>query len=292
MSPSSPPLLLANGLLYGLDHATLPGKVISALLVALSCCCWAVMGVKLFLLRRSRLANNEFEYEFGGSPHPLALFQSTEHFDRSPYFHIYYSAARELAFQLVGIDHPDKTFATRLQGAGRITASQVASVHRAMERSVSQAALKFEANMSLVAVALSAVPFIGLLGTVWGVMDSFASVAESAGTSSLPIMAPGICAALLTTVVGLLVAVPAMFAYNLLVSRIRSMIVHMDNYASELASALDRHYVDHRSPADELPSLGALGSPNLPSFARAVASPPSRGTSLSSIAQPPGTSAS
>jgi len=271
--------------MYGFDHSSLPGKVISALLIVLSCCSWAVMGAKLFMLRRARKANNEFEYEFGGSPHPLALFQSNEHYDRSPYFHIYYSAARELAFQLVGIDHPDKTFATRLQGAGRITGSQVAAVHRAMERSVSEAALKFEANMGIVAMTLGGAPFIGLLGTVWGVMDAFASLATTAGTPSLQVMAPDICAALLTTVVGLLVTVPSMFGYNLLVSRIRSMIVHMDNYASELASAIDRHYVDHRSPADELPSLGALGSPNLPSFARA-------GMSLASVVKPPGTPAS
>ncbi|MDB6117965.1 MAG: exbB [Verrucomicrobiaceae bacterium] len=278
--------------MYGFDHCSLAGLVISGLLIALSCCSWTVMGVKLFLLRRSRLANRDFEYEFGGSPHPLALFQSNEHFPRSPYFHVYYAAARELAFQLVGVDQPDKTFATRLQGAGRITGSQVASVHRAMERSVSEAALKFEANMSVVAMALSGAPFIGLLGTLWGVMDSFALLGQSPGSNSLQVMAPGICAAMLPTIVGLLVAVPSMFGYNLLVSRIRSMVVHLDNYASELASVLDRHYVDHRSPADELPSLGALGSPNLPSFAGAAPNPPGRNISLASVARPPGTPAS
>ena len=260
--------------MYGLDHCTLPGKVISGVLIALSCWSWTVMAMKLFMLRRSRLANREFDYNYRGSSHPLGLFQSNEHFDRSPFYHIYYSAARELAFQLVGVDHPDRTFATRLQGAGRITPSQMGSVHRAMERSVSEAALKFEGHMSIVAIALSGAPFIGLLGTVWGVIDSFAALAESPGSTSLQVMAPGICAALITTVVGLLVAVPSMFGYNLLVSRIRSMVVHLDNFASELASTLDRHYVDHRSPADELPSLGALGSPNLPAFAGAAVNPP------------------
>ncbi|MDB6138634.1 MAG: exbB 1 [Verrucomicrobiaceae bacterium] len=286
----SPPLLLANGIAYGFDHCTLPGKVLCALLVVLSFCSWTVMGMKLFLLRRSRLANREFEHVYRSSPHPLGVFQSGEHFDLSPFYHIYYSAARELAFQLVGIDHPDRTFATRLQGAGRITSSQAASVHRAMERSVAEAALKFEANMGVVAIALSGAPFIGLLGTVWGVMDSFAALAQTSGATSLQVMAPGICAALLTTVAGLLVAVPSMFGYNLLVSRIRAMLAHLDNYASELASILDRHYVDHRSLVDELPSLGALGSPNLPAFAGGATSPSSRAPGAATVSQPPAVS--
>jgi biopolymer transport protein ExbB/TolQ len=75
-------------------------------------------------------------------------------------------------------------------------------------------------------------------------MDTFSDVAK-AGSANLAAMAPGVSAALITTVTGLLVAIPAMFGYNYLVTTIRGMIVELDNFAAELASALEHKYVDH-----------------------------------------------
>ena len=94
------------------------------------------------------------------------------------------------------------------------------------------------------ATAVSGSPFLGLLGTVWGVMDAFTGVAE-AGSPSLASMAPGVSGALITTVTALCVAIPAMFGYNFLVTSIRAMIVQMDNFAAELASEFDHRFVDH-----------------------------------------------
>ncbi len=288
---SSPHIILASSLQYGFEHASLPGKVIGGLLVALSCWSWTAMVAKLFFLRRSRAANRAFGELYYGSAHPLGPFQSGEHFDRSPCYHIYHTAAQELAFQLVGVDQPDKTFAARLQGAGRITASQMAAVRHCIERAVSEAALKLEERLGVVLIALSAAPFLGLLGTVWGILDTFARLAESPEPATLQALAPGICAALLTSLVGLLVAIPSIFGYNLLVGRIRAAVARLDNFASELGTSPDRHYVDHRSPADELPSLGSLGSPTLPAFSGGA--PQSRsqpGVGALSVTQAPGAS--
>jgi biopolymer transport protein ExbB/TolQ len=115
----------------------------------------------------------------------------------------------------------------------------------AMERAVGESALKLESQMIILATAVSGAPFIGLLGTVWGVMETFADVAK-AGSASLAAMAPGVSAALITTVTGLLVAIPAMFGYNYLVTSVRGMIVELDNYAAELISAFEHRYVAHR----------------------------------------------
>jgi biopolymer transport protein ExbB/TolQ len=115
----------------------------------------------------------------------------------------------------------------------------------AMERAVGESALKLESQMIILATAVSGAPFIGLLGTVWGVMETFADVAK-AGSASLAAMAPGVSAALITTVTGLLVAIPAMFGYNYLVTSVRGMIVELDNYAAELISAFEHQYVAHR----------------------------------------------
>jgi hypothetical protein len=84
-------------------------------------------------------------------------------------------------------------------------------------------------------------------------------------------MAPGVCAALLTTVVGLLVAIPSMFGYNFLVGRIRALIVRLDHFGSEFSSILDRHFVDHRATGEELPSIATLRAPSMPAFPGEVA---------------------
>jgi biopolymer transport protein ExbB/TolQ len=115
----------------------------------------------------------------------------------------------------------------------------------ALERAVGESSLKLESQMIILATAVSGAPFVGLLGTVWGVMETFADVAK-AGSASLAAMAPGVSAALITTVTGLLVAIPALFGYNYLVTSVRGMSVEMDNFAAELTSALEHRYVEHR----------------------------------------------
>jgi biopolymer transport protein TolQ len=117
-------------------------------------------------------------------------------------------------------------------------------VASAMERAVGESALRLESQMILLATAVSGAPFLGLLGTVWGVMDTFSGVAL-AGSANLQAMAPGVSGALITTVTGLLVAIPAMFGYNFLVTSIRSLIVQNDNFAAELSSEFEHKYVNH-----------------------------------------------
>ena len=96
--------------------------------------------------------------------------------------------------------------------------------------------------MGLLATAVSAAPFLGLLGTVWGVMDTFSGM-SSAGNAALSAVAPGISGALLTTIIGLIVALPSMIGYNLLSSEIRRISVQMDHFAQELVSVIQNNYV-------------------------------------------------
>jgi len=94
-------------------------------------------------------------------------------------------------------------------------------------------------------------PFIGLLGTVWGVMSTFAGIAES-NSASLTAMAPGVAAALVATVTGLLVAIPAMFAYNFMVTSIRTITQELDGFASRYANQIEHAYVDNRDIEDKI----------------------------------------
>lgn len=263
-----PPLesFLSPGLQYGLEHSNLTCWIICGILALLSITSWAVILSKHFLLSRVHRANLSFARDYRESNHPLELFQRREHHEFSSYYHIYHAACREMAWYLVGEDEPGTTFAARLQGAGRITCSQMSAVQVAMERSVAEAALRLEARMNWVATALSGAPFLGLLGTVWGILDTFSQLTTTGSNADLATLAPGITTALVTTVLGLLVALPSMVCYNALVNRIRGMVVRLDNFASELSAGLDRTFVDHRFSNEVLPSMSALGSPSMPAF--------------------------
>lgn len=260
---------MTSGLQFGLEHSTLAGWVICGVLCVLSIASWTVMLIKLRLLSKCARANRLFLQSFRRSAHPLSLFQTRERFLEAPMYHIYFAAARELAFYLLGVDEPDASFSSRMQGAARITPSQMAAVQSAMDRAAGEASLRLESRMSVIAAALSGAPFLGLLGTVWGVMDSFSAMAGATDGVGLRALAPGVSAALLTTVVGLLVAIPSMFGYNFLVSRIRDVIVRLDHFAGDLAGIFDRHFVDHRQPLDQLPTVAAMGMPDVPDFSAA-----------------------
>ena len=260
------PLAAVSGLQFGLENLSLPSLVIAALLAVLSIISWTVLMVKWHLLGRARAANNVFMGKFRESAHPLALYLTREREAISPMYHVYHEACRELASCLVGEEEPGRSFHSRLQGAGRITSSQMSAVQNAMERAVVTSATKAEGKLGIIATVLAAAPFLGLLGTVWGMLDVFAILAQTEGEAGMAALAPGVCSALLTTLLALFVTIPSLIAYNFLVSKIRALVVRLDNFANELSGVLDRQFVDHRSPDEGLPSLGEMGAPTMPGF--------------------------
>lgn len=233
-----------GGLVFALEHSTLPGQMVLIALFVGSVLAWTVMVTKIRVIRRAQRMRDRFLALFRADRQPLHLFWERARFEGTPVFSVYKAGCRELCFQMLGSSEVDETFRARLENAPKISASQMRVVQTALERSVGENALKLESQMILLATAVSGAPFLGLLGTVWGVMDTFSDVAR-AGSANLAAMAPGVSAALITTVTGLLVAIPAMFGYNFLVTTIRAMAVEMDNFAAELVSAFEHRYVDH-----------------------------------------------
>jgi len=124
----------------------------------------------------------------------------------------------------------------------QVSIKGIEHVRRTLENTVAQESLKLESGLILLAIAVSGAPFLGLLGTVWGVMSTFSHVAQ-AGSATLTAMAPGVAAALITTVAGLLVAIPSMFGYNWLVHNLRVLTVELDNFAQELISKMETEYL-------------------------------------------------
>jgi biopolymer transport protein ExbB/TolQ len=236
--------LASGGIVFAFDHSTLPGRLILISLFIASIFSWSVMVTKYRLIRRAQLRRTQFLESFRSDRQPLRIYTDRIRFEGAPVFAIYRAGCKELTFQLLGSAEVDETFRARLDIAQRISPAQMRVVTTAMERAVGETALRIESQMIVLATAVSGAPFLGLLGTVWGVMDTFGDVA-AAGSANLAAMAPGVSAALITTVTGLLVAIPAMFGYNYLVTTIRAMIVELDNFAAELASEFEHKYVDH-----------------------------------------------
>ena len=236
--------LASGGLVFAFEHSTLPGRLVLLSLFIASIFSWSVMVTKFRVIRHAKRRREQFLALFRADRQPLRIYTERVRFEGAPVFAIYKAGCKELTFQLLGSAEVDETFRARLDSAPKISSTQIRVVTTAMERAVGETALALESQMILLATAVSGAPFLGLLGTVWGVMETFGDVA-TAGSANLAAMAPGVSAALITTVTGLLVAIPAMFGYNYLVTTIRGMIVELDNFSAELASEFEHKYVDH-----------------------------------------------
>ena len=242
--------LASGGLVFAFEHATVAGKVVLLTLAIGSIFSWSVMITKMRVIRFARKQTVRFLEAFRQDRQPLRLFERNARFPGAPLFNVYRAGCEEMAFQMLGSAEVDETFRARLGTADKISPAQMNAVSAAMERAVGETALELESQMILLATAVSGSPFLGLLGTVWGVMDTFTDVAV-AGSPNLTTMAPGVSGALITTVTALCVAIPAMFGYNFLVTSIRGMIVQMDNFAAELASEFEHKYVEHSARLPE-----------------------------------------
>ena len=216
------------------SKATLAGRCVIFILIIFSVFAWYMMVSKALQMRRARRLNQFFETEFRAQKNVLGMFDRKVEASGCPMFAVYQEGCMEL----------DARLKIEGQQARRPFLSLKAMEHvkRTMENAVARESLKLESGLILLAIAVSGAPFLGLLGTVWGVMDTFAQVGQM-GRADLPTMAPGVSAALITTVAGLLVAIPSMFAYNFLVHSLRVRTVELDNFAQDLVSKMETEYL-------------------------------------------------
>jgi biopolymer transport protein TolQ len=217
------------------DRARPEAKLIICLLAALSIVAWFVVISKVLQMRAAKKLNHFFLGEFKSQTKVLGMFDRRLKVDACPLFKVYEAGSVELDARLKNETGDGRKKHISLKG--------MEHVKRTLENTVAQESLKLESGLILLAIAANGAPFLGLLGTVWGVMSTFNGVAN-AGTASLAAMAPGVAGALITTVAGLLVAIPAMFGYNWLVHNLRVLTVELDNFAQELVSKMETEYLE------------------------------------------------
>jgi biopolymer transport protein TolQ len=255
-----------HAITFAYKNLTPEGLVTICALLVVSVFSWTVIISKARQLMKAKKATNRFYEAYRATRDPLQIFRKKEEFDGAPAYELYITGAEEIDYhlknnpvELVQVKRVSgnaaSTFAETDMLARsisiKISRTSFETVQVALERAASTEALSLEKGMIILSTAVAGGPFIGLFGTVWGVMETFSGIGV-AGAATLTAMAPGVAAALLATVAGLFVAIPAMFAYNYMVTMIRGITQELDGFSAEYATALEHAYVDNRSIVDEL----------------------------------------
>jgi biopolymer transport protein ExbB/TolQ len=260
------PFLAANALEFAVQKATPEGKATMTALLILSLFSWTVIITKARQLMIARKWSKSFYATYGETRDPLDIKRKGEEFPGAPAYQLYIRAADEVDYHLknnpVAVEARMNVISDPTLGHGntdilarsRTTKISVASfdaVKLVLEEAAASEAMGLEKGMIVLSTAVAGGPFIGLLGTVWGVMETFSGIAN-AGSASLTAMAPGVAGALICTVIGLLVAIPAMFSYNFMVTTIRHLTQELDGFASRYANQIEHKYVDNRPLSEEI----------------------------------------
>ncbi len=240
-APPPPPVEADLGRLGILDLATQSGGVVMFVLLILfffSLASWAIIIWKYFEIRRAKLRSGEFQESFWRSKRLDLLFEDASNYEESPLGQVFLTGYREAEQILKARTREEETdtavLTTDLTG--------VEAVERALRRAANQELGKLERLMTFLATTASATPFIGLFGTVWGIMNSFREIGAK-GTAGLAVVAPGISEALIATALGLAAAIPAVIAYNAFQNGIKTVSDEIENFSADFLNLVGRHFM-------------------------------------------------
>jgi len=236
-------LLAQDGIAVSQQHSVLDlvrgsGLVVQLilyLLILFSVISWAIIAQKYRQIRRAKRESERFVEIFWERRNLSSIHDASRELSASPVGQVFRSGYEEL----VRVSRSKKessasdSLTTELGG--------VDNVSRAMKRATSVETTKMEKNCSFLATTASSAPFVGLFGTVWGIMDAFWGLSVT-HSSSIQAVAPGIAEALIATAVGLAAAIPALMAYNYFVQQIKFIAVEMDNFQHEFLNIAERHF--------------------------------------------------
>ncbi len=211
------------------------------LLVCLSIIGWYVIGYKALYLNRAQSESLRFLEAFWQAKRLDAVYQEAEHKRRSPIAHMFKAGYVELSKlqnqKSQGGAGPERPYNDAWHGEGDLE-----NIERALRRAATHESTVLESMVPFLATVGSAAPFIGLFGTVIGIIDAFHQIANQ-GSANLATVAPGIAEALGTTAVGLIAAVPAVMAYNWFARKIKVLSAEMDAFSNDFLNIVKRHFL-------------------------------------------------
>jgi len=219
------------------QHVLLAGpivKLVLVLLIVFSVVSWAIILLKFKLFKGIERNQAKFVKSFAEGKSLAILFDLAEKSGRTPLTEVFRTGYVEL---------------TRIQRGRGVESAAVGprtgqfpmeNIERAMRKAANEEIALMETYLPFLATTGSATPFIGLFGTVWGIMNAFSGIAAS-GSASLATVAPGIAEALIATAAGLAAAIPAVMAYNYFVNRVRTIATRIDSFTIEFVNFLERN---------------------------------------------------
>jgi biopolymer transport protein TolQ len=217
--------LTVIGLLMG---ASLPVQIVMLLLIGASIMSWSIIFTKRRLIRRTKDASDEFEAAFWSGGDLNTLYQSAS---RAKGGSIGMASIFEAGF---------REFNRALQAGGDTPNKIIEECRRAMRVAQMREVDRLEQNLATLATIGSTSPYVGLFGTVWGIMVAFIQIG-SQQTATLAVVAPPIAEALIATAMGLFAAIPAVIAYNRYADKVVRLEYRYDGFTEEFSSILHRH---------------------------------------------------
>jgi len=217
------------------------GLVVQAvlyILILFSVFSWGVIMYKFRQVRTARRQSARFVELFWDTKNLTSIHTASQELKESPVAQVFRAGYQEL----VRFTRAKRQAEAAEDGSDSIELSGLASVERAMKRAKNQELTRLEKALTFLATTASATPFIGLFGTVWGIMNAFLGLSTTQ-SSSIQAVAPGIAEALIATATGLVAAIPAVIAYNHFSRQIRVLAAEMENFSAEFLNIAERHFL-------------------------------------------------
>lgn len=210
-------------------HASVVVQAVLLILLFFSVFSWAVIFLKRKTLKTASIQSRKFLAVFRKSRNLMEVSEASNKYKTSPLAILFQSGFRELAHLTKSNPNPE------------LTPNNLESINRALIKASNKEIARLEKMMSFLATTGSVTPFIGLFGTVWGIMDAFQEIGLSK-SAALQTVAPGIAEALIATALGLFAAIPAVIAYNHYLHRIKEITTELEDFSIEFLSIAERLY--------------------------------------------------
>jgi len=215
-------------------------KFVLILLFLMSIISWMIIFSKYFLVKSARKKSEKFLDLYHTSGNFGSLFTSTKHIG-GPLSELFRAGYTELLKIRNMSSRDSRSESSGSPAAISTEADNVVTIERVMKKAMSSEISRLEGSLIFLATTGSTAPFIGLFGTVWGIMTSFIGLASRQDIPTLQAVAPGIAEALIATAIGLAAAIPAVVAYNYFINKVRILSVEMDNFLSEFLNVSERY---------------------------------------------------
>jgi biopolymer transport protein TolQ len=226
---------LNGSILSMVINAGLMVKFVLLILFIFSVVSWAIIFLKYRAYRKIKKENDDFNAEYLRSAKLSDVVPATKKYSSSTIAEVFRAGYAELTKK-------NREVSESLTGGNEISLSSVDNLERSMSNTCNTEMTKLESSLGFLATTGSASPFIGLFGTVWGIMETFQSIGTR-GSATLAVVAPGISEALIATAAGLAAAIPAVIFYNYFLNQSKTMVQEMENFAAEFLNIVERHLV-------------------------------------------------